>query len=228
VKDSDAPVEGPEAEGQPAATADYKARREEFVTERRQKRAHEMTPARILRNRMNRFKSGRRAKTVTPLDYIKFRLGRVSKDLPDVLEACFEAQMGNHSKLDQEIAKRLAANFILHDMMLARIMRQGAAVKEPILDSKGRRVGYRVKPHPLLDATLSLGEQLGVTAEQARVSRRSRGKGARDDAITEALMRDARIRAAKNLQLPPAVPELLREDDPVDTEVEEEDEKPPS
>jgi hypothetical protein len=225
MEDSDAPPSsesaqesaGAESAGVsgPVSTADYVSRREAFVAERQQERKHhEMTPARIERNRMNSYRSGKRAMTVSSVDYIKYRLGRVSKDLPAIIDACFEAQRGNLKPLEQETAKRIASSFILYDMMLKRVMNEGVSIKEPILDAQGNRTGYRRKAHPLLDAIGALADQLGLTAQQACLSRKSRGQDQRDAAITSALLsRDARLREARRLQLAAPDPDLLREGD---------------
>jgi hypothetical protein len=212
--DPEAPPAEEATQESAAARDDYKARREEFVSERKQKRKHVMTPARLERNRMNPYRSGKRARTVTSLDYIKYQLGRVSKDLPAILDACIEAQKGNLSALEVEVAKRLAADFILRDVMFAKIKSQGISVVEIVRNDEGKPIGKRIRVHPLLEHLNRLNEQLGITMEQACLSKKSRGQGARDAAITSALLsRDARLREARRLQLAAPDPDLLREDD---------------
>jgi len=194
------------------ARADYKARRAEFVAERKQKRPYTMTARRLQRNRVAPFKHGLYAKSVTPGEVLRARLARADPALPAILDAYVEAQKGNLSPLNLETARGLGEKFIIRDGVVRRILREGVEIREPILDSRGNRIGDRIKANPLIEALLSLDEQLGITAEAARLSPKSAGHGARVDAITSALERDARIRAASNLQLPPADPDILRED----------------
>ena len=215
-----------------AADADYKARLTEFVSERRQKREHVMTPARIQRNRVIAFKHGLYAKSVTPDEVLRYRLARADPELPGILDAYLEAQKGNLSPLDLEIAKGFAEKRLVRNQVVMRILREGVEIEEPILNSQGRRVGNHIRANPLFDALKSLDEQLGITVEQARLSRRSRGQGERDDAVSAALLRDARLRAADKSRLPPPDPEILREKEPgpeaADVKARDEDEKLPS
>jgi len=175
------------------------------------------TPARDLVRSMP--KRGLPKRSIQAVDFVMYKLGTINKSYPKLLEACFEAQRGSMASLEYETAKRLAAQMILRDTIAAKIMKQGVATSEIVRDQNGKLVGRRIIVHPLLAHLSRLDEQLGITMEQARLSKRSRGQGARDDAITEALTRDARIRAAKNLQLPAADPSILKEE-------EEEEEKP--
>lgn len=84
------------------------------------------------------------------------------------------------------------------------------------MTADGTKIGARFKANPVLEPLRHVDEQLGYTAEQARLSRRSRGQGARDDAIAAALMHDARLREADKARrrLPPADPEVLSDGKP--------------
>jgi len=212
-----------------AAGADYKARLTEFVSERKQKRGHVMTPARIQRNRMISFKHGAYAKTVKPSDVLRYRLERVDPELPEVLDAYLEAQKGNLSALDRETAMGLAATAVLRRKMVQEIAKRGVSIEEPIVDEKGKRIGRRIKANPLLESLKAIDERLGLTVEQARLSKRGRGQATKDDAIAQSLARDARLREARKLAaLPPADPELYREASDTKAKDKDDDEDLPS
>ena len=63
----------------------------------------------------------------------------------------------------------------------------------------------------MLEALKHSDEQLGYTAEQARLSPKSRGQGTLDAAVTLAILRDARLRAADKNGLPEPDIELFRQ-----------------
>lgn len=165
-----------------------------------------------------------KASDMTELDVLRYRLSQYDPDLPEVFERCIEGYIkaisgGDLSALDEERAAAFATKALIRKKAAEGILEKGAMIEEEQFDKDGDFVGLRVKAHPLLEPLSKLDEQLGYTAEQERLTKRSQGQGARDDALAARLRRDVQLRAANKLGLPAPDPEILRDSEVIDTEV---------
>jgi len=103
--------------------------------------------------------------------------------------------------------------------LAANVKRQGSIVRETILSSSGEPAGERLRVHPGVDPMIRISESLGMTSTARRLDPKSRGEGARDEALAAHLQRDKALRgltiAEKSKMAPPP------EDDPpiIDSEI---------
>jgi len=170
-----------------------------------------LTAAGVKQRRMAGVKNGRRAEVVTDAEITRYRLQKIDPDAPELIEKFARGIGGDISALDGLLAGGMASKEIIRRKMVEEIAARGVVIEERLLNSEGQEVGRRVRPNPMLESLKHADEQLGYTAEAARLTRKSRGQGARDDAIAEATKRDARLRASDKSRLPPADLEILRQ-----------------
>jgi len=156
-------------------------------------------------------KHGRCAEVVTDAEITRYRLQKIDPEAPELIEKFARGIGGDTSALDGLLAGGMASKEIIRRKMVEEIAERGVVIEERLLNSEGEEVGRRVRANPMLEPLKHVDEQLGYTAEQARLTRKSRGEGARDDAIARALKRDARLRASDKTRLPPVDLELLRQ-----------------
>src|SRR5262249_4537937 len=125
-----------------------------------------------------------------------------------VLDAYTEAvETGDVSGVSMLAARGLAESELHRRALSNRIAADGPIVGEAVIGAGGEQIGVRLKAHPGIEPMIGLSQQLGHTATEMRITPKSRGEGAKDEAITKALHRDAILRGLdKNLMPPPALP----------------------
>jgi len=170
-----------------------------------------LSPAGIKQRRMAGITHGQRAEVVTDADIVRYKLEKIDPEAPEIIERFTRAVGGDLSALDSLLAGGMASKEIIRRKMVDEVTARGVVIEESLFNAEGVMVGKRIRANPVLDPLKHADEQLGYTAEAARLTRKSRGEGARDDAIARALQRDARLRAADKTRLPPVDPELLRQ-----------------
>jgi hypothetical protein len=99
----------------------------------------------------------------------------------------------------------LAQKEIIRRQIVQGIFEKGVLVEEAMVGSDGEPVGSRLKAHPGLEPLRHLDEQLGHTADQQQITKKSRGEGAVNAAVAFRLSRDQALRALdeKRIALPP-------------------------
>lgn len=145
--------------------------------------------------RANPWKHGRYAVTVTRREVARFDLEMKIPGAAAVAEAYHAALDGDMSALDPIAARALTESELLRRRLVDDVGSRGVLVAEDQFGTDGRVVGSRLRAHPGLEAIGRFAEQLGHTAEDMQLTRKSRGEGARDAAIAARLARDEMLRS---------------------------------
>lgn len=178
-----------------------------------------MTAAAIRQRRMAPVKHGRRAEVVTQDEVTRYRLEKIDPDAPELIEKYTRAIGGDLSELDSLVAAGMASKEIIRRKLVEEIGARGVIIEEVFVGEDGKILGRKIKANPVLDHLKHTDEQLGLTAEQAQLSRKSRGAGAVDAALAARLLHNARLRAYRaeqvaagneDLGLPALDPEVFR------------------
>lgn len=146
---------------------------------------------------MAAWKHGRRASVVTDAEAFRYRLKKADSELPDLVNQYIRAMSPNISEPELEVVLGLTALAMIRKDLLKRIKKRGVEIKEPIFNSAGKKIGTRIKANPLFKALHHVDKQLGITADDAGLSRRSQERGGERHAVVTAAFREARLRAAK-------------------------------
>ncbi|HSP54211.1 MAG TPA: hypothetical protein VLS25_01370 [Dehalococcoidia bacterium] len=145
---------------------------------------------------MAAWKHGLRASNVTDADVVRYRLGKTDPELPDLLDLFVRAVGGDLSAPDLALAVGLASKAMVRQWMVEKIFERRVEIEDVLKDRDGNEIGRRVRANPLLKALKRVDHQLDLTVDHLRLSRRSRGQDAGDDAVAVAIRR-ARLRAAE-------------------------------
>jgi hypothetical protein len=147
---------------------------------KKRRRKWRMTPARRAANRVRAWKHGRRARVVTVQEGRLAQLRKIHPDLPEVIAAAVAAMGGDLSDMQQLGAQALAQTEILRRQLVRTIATDGLTVTDHVLNREGELVRTKIRAHPLLETTQQLQELLGFTAEQMRLTAKSRGEREKD------------------------------------------------
>lgn len=161
---------------------------------------------RIAANRRNPLKHGRDTKALTPVEVKDALLRKIHRDAPEMIAGVFEiaARGGEIDAFSRQAAKGLFETELLRRQAVDAIVEDGVVVEDHAYDKDGNVAGIRKKAHPLLEHVGKMSEQLGYTAEAQQMTRKSRGEGEKDAAVTALLNRRALLRSAdKGRMLPP-------------------------
>jgi hypothetical protein len=156
--------------------------------------------------RANPWRHGLRAVSVTRREVTRYDLERKIPGAAGVFDAYTSAvSNGDVSELDPISARALTESEVLRRRLVDDVGSRGVVVEEDLFGADGRVVGSRLKAHPALEAIGRFSEQLGHTAADTMLTRKSRGEGFRDLAIAARLARDELLRAADKslMALPP-------------------------
>lgn len=127
-----------------------------------------------------------------------------------VCDAYLAADDGDFSALDPIHAKAMAETELLRRAMVREVQRRGVVIDEVLTDKDGNVVGSRPKANPVFEPMRHLDEQLGHTADQLRLTPKSRGQEAKALELAAAFraQRDAALRALDRPRrpLPPPPP----------------------
>jgi hypothetical protein len=183
-------------------------RRRKRLRKRGRKRKWKLTPARLAQRRVAAWKHGRFAQTVTRQEVAYTHLDQALPGIGGafVLQAYRKAELeGDFSDAEKIAAHAMAENEIIRRKAVDNVLRRGVILDEPVLDGEGRAIGTRLRAHPLLDRLRHLDKQLGHTADQLRLTPKSRGEKRVNAALAFRLERDEQLRALDQdrRQLPP-------------------------
>jgi hypothetical protein len=158
------------------------------------------SPKTIVANRTRNLKHGRYSKLyVGPREIVEARIDRLRKldpAAPDIYRAIEDAQEGRGlDGVDAVQRVALLEGELVRRRMVDDVRSRGVVLEESLFDKDGRAVGARVRANPLLEPLAKAQEAVGATADQMRLTKKSRGEGARDDATAAFLARDADLRA---------------------------------
>lgn len=160
--------------------------------------------------RANPWRHGLRAVSVTRREVTRYDLERKIPGAADVFDAYKSAvENGDVSELDPISVRALVESEVLRRRLVDEVGSRGVVVEEDLFGADGRVVGSRLKAHPALEPIGRLSEQLGHTAADTMLTRKSRGEGARDLAIVARLARDVVLRAADKSKMPLPPPRKL-------------------
>lgn len=167
-----------------------------------------MVPAsekQIAANRTRNWKHGRYAQTVTAVEGRRAKLAEKDPEFVDVFDAYAEAlTTGDLSQPNAIAALSLAEAEKRRRQVSDTITEDGVTVVEELFDNAGRKIGERLRAHPLLEHERALSKDLGHTATDAQLTKKSRGEGAKDEALATMLRRDALLRGMpKDAMAPP-------------------------
>ncbi len=189
----------------PSDAVPTKPKRHVLTLEERRRGGRARTPKKRAAVRMNAYRHGRDAGSVTPQEAIESRLRRIDPDLPELVATVVEELAGD--RVDAA-TKLLARSMLEHEILRQKIVEKisGAlTVEDVLLDKDGQPYGHRLKAHPLLEHLQKLQRSILDSAEALQVTRKARGEGAKNAAMTAVLERAAMLRSAdKSRMLPPA------------------------
>jgi hypothetical protein len=178
------------------------------------------TPAQQAASRINPIKDGRHALVATVKDKLAQKFDRVrGKGAAEVEEAFRDQIFGGDARgVDALAASGLADLELVRRGLSRAVKKQGAVLREAIVSpADGSIVGERIKAHPGIDPLIKISETLGFSSQARRLDPRSRGEGARDDAVARLMERDKLLRGwSKDGMAPPPPP---ADEDVVDTEL---------
>lgn len=168
------------------------------------------TEKRLAANRRNALKHGQAALVLTPEEIRKGLLEKIRPGAGDILDHVFESAVatGDLTELGQVGARAMMETEILRRVAVVKIAEDGITVNDELMTREGEVYGHRIKAHPLLKPVLEMTEKLGFTAEQMQLSKRSKGEGAKDQAIVDLLEHRKRLVAARGRMLPEAKPAI--------------------
>lgn len=114
--------------------------------------------------------------------------GALEVCLPDMvshpdLAAKFRAAMeaGDLDALREPYAQSLAGLLHLHSRGLRTLLESGLTAERVLVSKDGDEIGSVPIAHPAAELVIKLGDQLGLTAAQQRITPKSQGEGKRDE-----------------------------------------------
>lgn len=128
-----------------------------------------------------------------------------SASAPAIVEAYVLAlEHGDFSALDEVTVGALTESELMRREVFEKIR---VVLEESVFDSRGNVISTRLRANPLMDHARSLAEQLGHTAADVLLTRKSQGHGAVMDAVMDRnLKRDELLRSlvrSGEARLPP-------------------------
>lgn len=116
-------------------------------------------------------------------------------DIPAVVKAYSDAiESGDLTGIEAIAVRGLADLEGIRRGIVEDVRRRGPVFEEAIVSPLGDVVGTKVRVHPGVDTVVRVSEQLGFSSEARRLDPKSRGEGARDDAVAAMLKRDQFLR----------------------------------
>jgi hypothetical protein len=165
------------------------------------------TEAVVRHARVANWKHGLRATIATAVDARREKMvATFGADAPAVVEAFQEAiDSGDLAGTNAIAVQSLAETEILRRKVVDEIAATGLVVSDVLFNEDGEPIGQRLRAHPLLDPLRHMNDTLGHTAADMQLSRKSRGEGAKDEAIAAMLKRDEMLRGISKdaMALPP-------------------------
>jgi len=141
------------------------------------------------------------------------KFGKGSREVLDAYHAAVAE--GDTTGVDAIAERGLADLELIRRDMVSKVARQGSVLKEGILSpTTGEVLGERLKLHPAVEPVAKFSELLGFVSSARRLDPKSRGEGARDEALTRLMQRDRLLRGmSKDAMAPPP------DDDVIDAEL---------
>lgn len=181
------------------------------------------TPAQKAASRSAALKTGAYAKSgITLHDKRRAELDKLAPGTADVHEA-FAAGIhaGDSSGVDELAVRGLTDLEMIRRGLAGDIRRDGTTLHESIISPvSGVEIGSRVRVHPGIEPLTKISDSLGFVSNARRLDPRSKGEGAKDEALTKMLARDNALRAivaSGRAALPPPEPEDVIDAQVVDT-----------
>jgi hypothetical protein len=160
-------------------------------------------------SRVAGWKHGLRAQVVTPLEARRAEVSKIDPDAPALFDAYAAALVdGDTSGVDQVNVVGMVETELLRRRAVDSVRERGVVIEEAMVNSEGAEIGTRIKAHPALEPLRWMNEQLGNTAADTQLSRKSRGEGAVNAAMAARLARDAMLRGhdKSSMPAPPSPP----------------------
>ncbi len=158
-------------------------------------------------------KTGAHAKTMTREQVREALVEKIAPGASEILDNVFAdaAETGNLRGVNLAGARALFETELIRRAMVKTIAVDGVLVDDDMIDRDGNVYGHRTKANPLLEHVTKMAEQLGFTAEQMQLTKKSRGEGLKDKALTDLLEHRAKLSALKAGMPPPrpALPEPI-------------------
>ncbi len=162
-----------------------------------------LSPSAAAASRVANLRTGKYARStyVSPRQALEVRTAksmrrRLGAEGDAIFRAAREAQTGGGFEAVEEIqALAYTENEITRREMRDKVQETGVLIEEQLFDKDQRPVGVRVKSNPLLEHLAKATEFTGGTADAMRLTKKSRGTGAVEDAQAAFLRRDADLRA---------------------------------
>lgn len=149
-----------------------------------------------LKGAMANVTHGRAAKVVTPEQAARYKLQRIHPDLPELIERYTRAiSDGLPQEVDPITVQALVSKELMRRKLMQSVDDKGVLLSDKFFNKEGDVVGERYKAHPALEAIRWMDEQLGHTATDAQITRKSKGEGQRNQAETREIERRTRLAA---------------------------------
>lgn len=156
------------------------------------------------------WKNGKYAQLATTEEGRLELLRRIDPTLPALIEQAVAAVGGNLEGFQQTGAVALVELEVLRRVLMDQIHDDGVVVEDVTRDIKSKEEipteTIRLKAHPLLDHARRLHKELGFTATDMRVTKKSQGAGNVDDAKAALLRRKALLQSGRRRMNAPAAP----------------------
>lgn len=166
------------------------------------------SPAQIAANRVQNWKHGRYAQTATLIEARARDLSERDPELVPLTEGYLDAlETGSLDAPNAVAALSLAEQESRRRRVADRITKDGETLEELLFDKDGNEIGRRLRAHPLLEVEKGLVQNLGHTASEMQLTRKSSGEGRKDAAMAALLRRDALLRGMPKDALPPPADE---------------------
>jgi hypothetical protein len=168
----------------------------------------------VAANRVRAVTHGRTAKVVTVVEVVEARrraLAKIDPEAPAIAKAYQDAlEGGGMEGVDALNVGDMTENRIIRKRLVNRVLEDGPIVEEHVIgkNSEGEPevIATRLRAHPGLADVHAFNAELGITAADMQVSRKSRGEGEKDAAIAAMLRRDAMLRSTPKDDMPPPAP----------------------
>jgi hypothetical protein len=147
-------------------------------------------------SRTNAWKHGKYAKVVSQRFGQRAELERTfGSGAADVIERNVLAITGDDPEATLPLhAIAMSETEFIRRKLVDEVRDKGVLIAEDLVTAEGTSLGVRQKINPVLEPLRHFNEQLGHTADQLQITKKSRGEGAVNEAMRFRIERDAQLR----------------------------------
>jgi hypothetical protein len=162
------------------------------------------SPAQRAHARVAAWKHGLRAETVSFMEAETTKLSKMHSDAPFIAESYRQAIMeGKPRETEALSVVAMAQNEVTRRKMVEAVEEKGVLVEDDLVNSEGKKIGIKYKANPVLEHLAEMNRTLGHNVTDLQLSKKSRGEGARDDALRKLAERSELLRSGDKSLPPP-------------------------